>query len=934
MIFQRKKSQSGRTPAIEYALRSSNRGANVLDHLGERVLAGLALVVREAAPRGVDAEEAVGDVLAVHRGHSVAAASPRSGSQRPGRAWLGWPCAFRTGLGQLKRLPGEPGVYLFRDDARRGRSTSARRSRCGRACASTSRPGAATPQARIAARRAHRRRRDDRHRQRGRGAAPRAEPRQAPPAAVQRAAARRQVVPVHRGHGRGRLPARHVHARAPPARRRLLRAVREREEGARDARRAQQRLPLPALRGAEAGAAQRHPVPRLPHRALLRAVRRLHLEGGLPAHHRGRDRVSLGRRPADQARARAADARRRGRASASRTRRATATGCSRCEQLAERQAVERRVDRDDRRDRRRRRGDRAAVQVFPLRDGKLVDRYSFHLENATGRSRPRCWRRSASSTTARRRRCRRRWSCRAEAGDTAALEAFLSERRGSRVEVRAPERGEKRRLQELAEQNAELALSSETFAPSRSGCAASRRSRSCARRSTWRRCRSGSSASTSRTSRARRSSARWSSSRTRCRRRRTTASSACERLGRPGRLRGDGRGRLAPVRPARATRRPSEYDESFAATPNLVVIDGGKGQLSAALAAMQALRPAARRGDRAREARGGGVPARPAGPGRARPPLAGAAAAAAASATRRTASRSASTASGATPRARESMFDPLEGVGPVRRRALVQHFGSAERFLAASAGGARGVPGCRRRRRARSTRSCTRRAAAGHPPGGASGRSPKGGRMYARSDQAPRHADRAIQAVRENVIRATWTATRASSASPTASGVHDVHALGDTHSAGERVRFEAAIWRRPRLGTPSARASRPDRVPRLGELVPSRRRRSTRQSSVRAHQEERDEAERRFTTRIVSFTPTLSDEQPSATRRRRGRRRAAPARCRCRRADRQQRGQALRDLGHQCVVHVGVDVEGAQEPEGRRDPGVQSTVCQRATRRR
>src|ERR671935_2623101 len=30
-------------------------------------------------------------------------------------------------------------------------------------------------------------------------------------------------------------------------------------------------------------------------------------------------------------------------------------------------------------------GDRAAVQVFPLRDGKLIDRYSFHLENAEGR---------------------------------------------------------------------------------------------------------------------------------------------------------------------------------------------------------------------------------------------------------------------------------------------------------------------------------------------------------------------------------------------------------------------------------------------------------------------------------------------------------------------------------------------------------------------
>ena len=89
-------------------------------------------------------------------------------------------------------------------------------------------------------------------RHRGRGAAPGAEPRQASPAAVQRPAARRQVVPVHRGHGRGRLPASDVHARAAPARGRLLRPVREREEGARDARRAQPRLPVPALRGPEA----------------------------------------------------------------------------------------------------------------------------------------------------------------------------------------------------------------------------------------------------------------------------------------------------------------------------------------------------------------------------------------------------------------------------------------------------------------------------------------------------------------------------------------------------------------------------------------------------------------------------------------------------------------------------------------------------------
>ena len=36
------------------------------------------------------------------------------------------------------------------------------------------------------------------------------------------------------------------------------------------------------------------------------------------------------------------------------------------------------------------------------------------------------------------------------------------------------------------------------------------------------------------------------------------------------------------------TGRARRYDESFAAAPNLVVIDGGKGQLAAALAAMQA----------------------------------------------------------------------------------------------------------------------------------------------------------------------------------------------------------------------------------------------------------------------------------------------------------------------------------------------------------
>jgi hypothetical protein len=43
--------------------------------------------------------------------------------------------------------------------------------------------------------------------------------------------------------------------------------------------------------------------------------------------------------------------------------------------------------------------------------------------------------------------------------------------------------------------------------------------------------------------------------------------------------------------------------------------------------------------------------------------------------------------------ARGSIFDTLEGVGPARRRALLLHFGSAERVLAASQEELEGVPG-------------------------------------------------------------------------------------------------------------------------------------------------------------------------------------------------------------------------------------------------
>ncbi len=44
-------------------------------------------------------------------------------------------------------------------------------------------------------------------------------------------------------------------------------------------------------------------------------------------------------------------------------------------------------------------------------------------------------------------------------------------------------------------------------------------------------------------------------------------------------------------------------------------------------------------------------------------------------------------------RARGSIFDELQGVGPARRRALLRHFGSTERLLEASQEELEGVPG-------------------------------------------------------------------------------------------------------------------------------------------------------------------------------------------------------------------------------------------------
>jgi len=336
--------------------------------------------------------------------------------------------------------------------------------------------------------------------------------------------------------------------------------------------------------------------------------------------------------------------------------------------------------------------ERAAVQLFPLREGRMVDRYSFHLENAAGEELHEvleqfCLEYYGSAPSIPPQILVPRGS-----GDTTALERFLAERRGAHVEVRAPERGEKRRLQELAQQNARLALESETFVAD--------------------------------TKRARRlesleelrEALNLESLPIRIECFDISNIQGQEIVGsmvvfedavakrshyRKFTVRGtDGQDDFASMREV-ITRRFSrlaadpgseEWNESFAAAPNLVVIDGGKGQLSAALAAMQELDlPRVAVIALAKRVEEVFVP------GRSEPILLPRESPALQllQRIRDEAHRFAITfhRQRRDAAARGSMFDQLDGVGPARRRALLHHFGSAERVVEATQEELEGVPG-------------------------------------------------------------------------------------------------------------------------------------------------------------------------------------------------------------------------------------------------
>jgi excinuclease ABC subunit C len=335
-------------------------------------------------------------------------------------------------------------------------------------------------------------------------------------------------------------------------------------------------------------------------------------------------------------------------------------------------------------------GDRAAVQVFPLRGGKMIDRHSFHLENVAGED----------TTSLLEAFCTEYYGSAPsvppevvvppEVGDVSALEQFLADRRGSRVEVRRPLRGEKRRLQRLATDNAGLALESE---------AAQTRQKRLRRIEALEELREALNLeslpiriecydiSNIQGSSPVGSMVVFQDA--------VAKKAHYRKFGVRGLDGQDDFAAMAEVVTRRFARlrdvAAEDYDESFSATPNLVVIDGGKGQLSAALAAMQAFDlPRVAVIALAKRAEEVFVPdqSEPIRLDLHSPGL---------QLLQQIRDEAHRFAIGfhrqrRDARSFESIFDTLRGVGPARRRAILKHFGSPERFLAASQEELEGVP--------------------------------------------------------------------------------------------------------------------------------------------------------------------------------------------------------------------------------------------------
>jgi len=333
--------------------------------------------------------------------------------------------------------------------------------------------------------------------------------------------------------------------------------------------------------------------------------------------------------------------------------------------------------------------DRAVVQIFPLRGGKMVDRHSFHLENVAGQDVTTILESFGLEYYGNAPSVPPQIIVPRDAGDLSALAALLSERRGAKVEVRSAERGEKRRLQQLADENARHALVTEQA------------------QSEQRRARRVESLEELR------EALNLESLPIRIECFDISHAMGQDPVGSMVVFQ-DGLPRKSDYRKF-AIRTAGEDPDDFAAMaevisrrfaraddpagepawttlPNLVVVDGGKGQLSAALEAMQAYDvPRVAVIALAKRIEEVFVPGRPDAIvlSRHNPGL---------QLLQRIRDEAHRFALGFHRQRRESrglssLLDELEGVGPARRRALLRHFGSVDAMVAATQEQLEGVPG-------------------------------------------------------------------------------------------------------------------------------------------------------------------------------------------------------------------------------------------------
>ncbi|HUB72921.1 MAG TPA: excinuclease ABC subunit UvrC [Solirubrobacteraceae bacterium] len=343
-------------------------------------------------------------------------------------------------------------------------------------------------------------------------------------------------------------------------------------------------------------------------------------------------------------------------------------------------------------------GREANAQVFQVRDGVLSDRQSFYLSNETEREAPEVVEEFMLQYYGGHTAIPSLLVVQRGAGAGQALADALSRRRGGPVELRAAERGEKRRILELAERNALLALDQEKLRAERR-----RQSRvealeglqqalaldappiriECFDISHLGGTQTVASMVVFEGGAPKKSDYRRFRIRSLADGQSDDFAAMAEVLGR----------RFAQwERQADFSPHDSSYDASFAALPNLVVIDGGKGQLAAGLGPLRGFRE---RGvaviSLAKRIEEVFVPGRAA-------PLALERSTPALQLLQRVrdeAHRFAITHHrGRRDRAMtSSLLDGLPGVGPQRKRALLTHFGSPEAVLAATGEELQSVPG-------------------------------------------------------------------------------------------------------------------------------------------------------------------------------------------------------------------------------------------------